>query len=141
MPHLLLGIDVGTTYCKAVVLDAEGAELAQARARTPWTRVPTGAETDPHALVRAALAAAADAVARAPGGVVAAVGIAGMAETGVLLDRRGRPVGPALAWPDARGADEAAAIGAQLGGRAFAARTGLPASPLCSLSKLRWQRA
>jgi sugar (pentulose or hexulose) kinase len=141
VPHLLLGIDVGTTYCKAVVLDAEGAELAQARARTPWTRVPTGAETDPHALVRAALAAAADAVARAPGGVVAAVGIAGMAETGVLLDRRGRPVGPAIAWHDARGADEAAAIGAQLGGRAFAARTGLPASPLCSLSKLRWQRA
>jgi sugar (pentulose or hexulose) kinase len=142
---MLLGIDVGTTYCKAVVLDAEGAAIAQARARTPWTRVPTGAETDPHALVRAALAAAAEAIAGAiagaPDGVIAAVGIAGMAETGVLLDARGRPVGPAIAWHDARGADEAAAIGAQLGGRAFATRTGLPVSPLCSLSKLRWQRA
>ncbi|MEA2269396.1 MAG: hypothetical protein QOC64_2006 [Solirubrobacteraceae bacterium] len=141
MPQLLLGIDVGTTYCKAVVLDAEGAELAQARARTPWTRVPTGAEVDPHALVRAALAAAAEAIAAAPARAVAAVGVAGMAETGVLLDDRGRPVGPAVAWHDTRGGDEAASIAADLGSHEFAARTGLPVSPLCSLSTLRWQRA
>jgi sugar (pentulose or hexulose) kinase len=138
--QLLLGIDVGTTYCKALVLDSEGEELAEARERTPWTPVPTGAEIDPDAVVRVALGAAARALAAAPAGEVAAVGVAGMAETGVLLDRRGIPVGPAIAWHDARGKDEAEAIGADLGRRRFAARTGLPASALCSLSKLRWQR-
>ena len=91
---MLLGIDVGTTYCKAVVLDADGGELAQARARTPWTRVPTGAEIDPHALVETALSVAAEAIAAAPAGAVVAVGIAGMAETGVLLDARGAPRRP-----------------------------------------------
>ena len=69
------------------------------------------------------------------------VGVAGMAETGVLLDARGRPVGPAIAWHDSRGADEAAAISADLGAPEFETRTGLPASALCTLSKLRWQRS
>ena len=79
---------------------------------------------------------AARALGESPAGVVAAVGIAGMAETGVLLDRRGEPVGPAIAWHDDRGADEARAIARELGARRFAAQTGLPASPLCTLSKL-----
>jgi sugar (pentulose or hexulose) kinase len=141
MRELLVGIDVGTTYCKAVVLDADGSELAQARMRTPWTRVSTGAEIDPHAVVEAALSVASQAIADAPEGAVAAVGIAGMAETGVLLDDRGRPVTPAIAWYDVRGSDEAVQIAADLGEREFAMRTGLPASALCSLSKLRWQRS
>jgi sugar (pentulose or hexulose) kinase len=139
--QLLLGIDVGTTYCKALVLDAEGEELGEARDRTPWTPVPTGAELDPRAIASTALAVAARALRESPGGSVATVGIAGMAETGVLLDRRGEPVGPAIAWHDTRGADEAQAIAAEIGHDRFAARTGLPASPLCSLSKLAWQRA
>lgn len=141
MPELLVGIDVGTTYCKAVVLDTDGCELAQARVRTPWTRVPTGAEIDPHAVVEAALSVAAQAIAHAPGGAVAAVGIAGMAETGVLLDARGRPISAAIAWHDVRGSEEAIRIATDLGEREFAMRTGLPASALCSLSKLRWQRS
>ena len=141
MGALLLGIDVGTTFCKAVVLGVDGEELAQARARTPWMQVPTGAELDPQELVETALSAAAQAVAAAPAGTVVAVGIAGMAETGVLLDAAGRPVGPAIAWHDSRGSEEARAIPADLGAREFAMRTGLPATALCTLSKLRWQRS
>jgi sugar (pentulose or hexulose) kinase len=139
--QLLVGIDVGTTYCKALVLDADGETLGEARDRTPWTPVPTGAELDPHAIASAALVVASRALGRSPAGVVAAVGIAGLAETGVLLDRRGEPVGPAIAWHDVRGAGEARAIAIEIGSRRFAARTGLPTSPLCSLSKLRWQRS
>jgi sugar (pentulose or hexulose) kinase len=141
MRQLLLGIDVGTTYCKALVLDSGGEELGEARERTPWTPVPTGAEIDPHTVARTALAVAARALAESAPGVVAAVGIAGMAETGVLLDRHGEPVGPAIAWHDARGTDEARSIGDELGRRTFSAKTGLPASALCSLSKLSWQRS
>src|SRR3954471_2393420 len=64
-----------------------------------------------------------------------------MVETGVLLDRRGQPVRPVIAWHDVRGTNEARAIEDEIGGRRFAAQTALPASPLCSLSKLRWQRS
>ena len=140
MPALLLGIDVGTTLCKAVVLDAAGRIVAEAREPTPWTVVPTGAEIDAEALATAALRAAAAALAAAPAGRVAGVGVAGMAETGVLIDARGRALAPAIAWHDRRGAGEAQDAARDLGRDAFAARTGLPLDPLCSLAKLAWQR-
>ena len=135
---LLVGIDVGTSTCKAAVVDAAGAELAHGSAPTPWERVPSGAEVDPEALFAAAVQAAREALDAAPAGRVAGLGVTSMAETGVLLDEDGAPVAPAIAWHDARGAGEAQAIAAELG--AFTERTGLPATPLCSLAKLRWLR-
>jgi len=40
---LLVGIDIGTTFCKAaVVRAADGTEVAHGAAPTPWTVVPTG---------------------------------------------------------------------------------------------------
>ena len=42
--ELLVGIDVGTTLCKAaVVRAADGTEVAHGATRTPWTVVPTAA--------------------------------------------------------------------------------------------------
>jgi len=140
MTDLLLGIDVGTTACKAAVVDRAGVERAHGQAPTPWQRVPTGAEIDPEALCAAALAAAGAALADAPEGDVRGVGVTSMAETGVLLDDGGVPVAPAIAWHDARGADEARAFAAALGERRFVRTTGLPAGPLCSLAKLGWVR-
>lgn len=140
MPQLLVGIDVGTTFAKAVVCDAGGAELAHARVPTRWTRVATGAEADADALADAALSAAGQALQDVPDGEVAGVGVAGMAESGVLLDGAGRPAAPVIAWHDQRGAGEAADLAATFGAAAFSRRTGLPASRLCSLAKLRWQR-
>src|ERR671919_161415 len=55
---VLLGIDVGTTFCKAAVVAPDGRELAHGRARTPWQPVRTGAEIAPDALVRVACEAA-----------------------------------------------------------------------------------
>jgi sugar (pentulose or hexulose) kinase len=138
---LLLGLDVGTTAVKAAVFDDAGTRVAEGRAPTPWRPVAGGAELDPHALLEAALAAAAEGLDGAPAGAVAGIGVAGMAETGVLLDRHGRPVVPSIAWHDTRGAGEAQRLARELGDDAFARRTGLPARPLCSLVKYAWMRA
>jgi sugar (pentulose or hexulose) kinase len=140
--ELLVGVDVGTTLCKAAVVRvADGDEVAHGSARTPWTAVPTGAELAPERLLEAAVAATAAALEHAPGGPVAGVGVTSMAETGVLLDRSGRPVAPAVAWHDARGAAEAARLGAEVGAERFSARTGLPVRPLWSIAKYAWLRA
>ena len=138
MNGLLLGIDVGTSTCKAAVVDATGAERAHGQAPTPWRRMPTGAEAEPEALFAAALAAARAALAAAPNGRVRAVGVTSIAETGALLDGHGNALAPAIAWHDSRGDDEARSIADELGAERFIERTGLPPSPLCSLAKLRW---
>jgi sugar (pentulose or hexulose) kinase len=135
---LLLGIDAGTSACKAAVVDTNGAERSHGQARMAWQRVPTGAEIEPEALFQTALSAARAALAGAPDGRVAGVGVTSMAEAGALLDARGGPLAPAIAWHDARGEAEARGIADELGGDRFAERTGLPASPLCSLAKLGW---
>jgi sugar (pentulose or hexulose) kinase len=137
---LLLGVDVGTTFVKAAVLTADGVERAHGRARTPWRTVSTGAEIDPDELVATVLAAARDALERAPQGRVVGIGVTGMAETGVLLDATGKPIVPAIAWHDSRGAEEAEELGRTFGDE-FTARTGLPVVPQWSVVKLRWMHA
>jgi sugar (pentulose or hexulose) kinase len=137
---LLLGLDVGTTAVKAAVIDAAGREVAHGRARTPWRDVPTGAEIDPGDLLASAIRAAGEALEDAPAGEIAGIGVASMAETGVLLDRSGRPAVPSIAWHDERGGAEADAIRRDLGAEEFSRHTGLPVSELCTLAKYRWMR-
>ena len=141
---LLLGIDVGTTFCKAALVAPDGREVARGRARTPWVRVATGAEIAPDALVHLAIEATEAALAEAPGssahGRIVGVGVTSMAETGVLLGRDGRPVTAAIAWHDGRGAEDGERLGASLGESRFVATTGLPVGRLCSAAKFAWMR-
>jgi sugar (pentulose or hexulose) kinase len=135
---MFLGLDVGTTSVKAAVINGDGRELSHARVPTPWRPVPTGAELDPDALLSAALEAAGAAL-RDAGGSVHAVGVASMAETGVLADGDARPVVPSIAWYDTRGEADAERIAVEL--RGFPERTGQPATSMCTLAKYAWMRA
>lgn len=131
---LLIGLDVGTTSSKAVVFDESGAAVATGRAPTPWQ----GTEVAASALLDAAVAAVAQALAEAPAGVVAGLGVTSMAESGVLLDGRGEPVGPVIAWHDPRDAAEVARFSEEVGAEVFSARTGLPLRSQWSHTKHRW---
>jgi sugar (pentulose or hexulose) kinase len=80
MAELLLGIDLGTTWCEAAVVTPEGGELVHHRVSLPWQAVPTGAEIQPQRLPEVALAAAGGALDRAPAGRVVGLGVTSMAE-------------------------------------------------------------
>ena len=139
MRQVLVGIDVGTTFCKAVVLDSEGEELGAARRRTPWTPCRPGPSSIP-ARSRARRS-------RWPRGRSAGPRRASWARSGSPAWRRPACCSIAAASPSVRrsrgttpaGRDEAQAVAREIGRGRFAAQTGLPASPLCSLAKLRWQ--
>jgi sugar (pentulose or hexulose) kinase len=64
--------------------------------------------------------------------------VAGIAETGVLVDGRDRPLAPAIAWHDPRG--DVDTIARELGTETFQTATGLPLTALPSLAKLLWLR-
>lgn len=138
--EVLLGIDVGTTYSKAVVVTLDGVERGWGRVRTSWTPVPTGAEVEPELLIENAVAAARDALSAAGDRRVAGVGVTSIAETGVLLDAAGSPVVPAIVWHDRRGADQARALANEVGADEFTARSGLRVSRMCTAVKYRWMR-
>lgn len=134
---VVVGIDVGTTSMKAVVFTLDGREVATANAPTKWDVAADGTvETPIERLSEAAIGVMAKAAQSARGNVVG-VGITGLAETGVVVDERGRPVTPAIAWYDQRGKDELAALPAEFRAE-FSAVTGLAAKAECSFSKLLW---
>ena len=142
---LLVGLDVGTTSSKAVVFDTKGWAVASGRADTPWMLIegdgatPTGTELDGHALLRAAITAVAIALDAAPEGRVVGLGVTSMAESGVLLDGRGEPVAPVVAWHDSRDQPEVERLECDLGASTFSATTGLPLRSQWSLTKHRRQ--
>ena len=135
---LLGGLDIGTTSVKAVLMTPEGDEVAHGRAPTRWTRTRDGVEADPHAVVDAAIAAVADALSRTSGATVSALGVASMAESGVVVAADDSPLAPVIAWHDNRDTAQLADLEQQLGGSRFALRTGLPLWTQWSLTKQRW---
>jgi sugar (pentulose or hexulose) kinase len=120
---LLVGIDVGTSSCKVAVVDLEGGERAVARVTMPWRPGRAGAELWPHALQATVHAAVGQALDGIDDGTVLGVGVASMAEAGFLLDGRGQPLGPTVAWHDERAGSELGALEADLPD--FVVRTGL----------------
>ncbi|MDQ6713076.1 MAG: xylulokinase [Candidatus Dormibacteraeota bacterium] len=99
---MFLGIDVGTSSLKALVLDVDGTVVGTGSATYPIaTPQPGWAESDPQAW----WAAAGTAVREAAGdhaSEVAAVGLCGQMHSIVLCDDAGNPLRPAILWADGR---------------------------------------
>jgi sugar (pentulose or hexulose) kinase len=136
--ELLVGLDIGTTMTKAAVVTPGGEEVSWGSVPTPWRVAPSGTEAEPAHIFDAAVQALGAALDAAPPGRVAGLGVTSMAETVVLLGNDGLPVAPSIAWHDGRGEDEVSELTKVFGGTAFSERTGLTASPMCTLSKLAW---
>lgn len=137
MTPVLVGVDIGTTRVKAVATDHDLAVRGEHAVVTPWRHEGAHAEVDPDALAQAVTAAAAGA-ARSAGARALAVGMAGMSETGVLLDGHDRPLAPALAWHDPRG--DVDQVRRELGDEAYRRTAGRPIDAVSSLPKLLWLR-
>lgn len=132
----LLGVDMGTTFIKAVVYDDAFRVEGEAKVRTPWTQTATGAQAEPERLAAAAEAAIERALAACtPGDPVAALGVTGMGETGVLVDAWGNALAPAIAWHDRGGLEFARALDREHPD--FARRAGRRPTERCSIVKWR----
>jgi sugar (pentulose or hexulose) kinase len=151
---VVIGIDIGTTSAKAVARSMAVARPVSRRGApyveqpTPWHTGRCGqTEIDPYRLLDLAVGLIGRTVREAEsawGPVrVRGVGVAGMAESGVLLDAAGRPAAPVIAWFDHRGGREIEQAGQGAPGFAaeFERTTGLPWSSQASIAKLLWLRA
>lgn len=138
---LLLGIDVGTSRCKGVLLDCHGAVQAAAAVPTPFAESADGIEMPVAALWSTIGSLIGQLVGPADerSAEVAAAGICGMAECGAPTDAAGQAMAPVIAWHDPRGSEVAERLEAHFGD-AIGLRTGQRARPVSTVAKLGWLR-
>jgi len=140
---MLLGIDLGTTGCKAAVYDEQGMLRGEGYVEYGLiTLSPTMIEQDPEAwwgLTCRAIGLALDAAGtnRAD---VAAVAVSSQGISFVCLDGLGRPLGNAINWLDGRATAECETILARYSAAPLFALTGKRAAPFYVLPKLMWMR-
>jgi xylulokinase len=112
-----LGLDVGTSGVKAILVSAGGTVVASATIPLALsTPRPGWAEQHPEDWWSATVQSIRDVLAQRPDASVAAIGISGQMHSSVFLDRAGRVVRPALLWCDGRTTAECAEITARAGG-------------------------
>jgi sugar (pentulose or hexulose) kinase len=142
--EILVGLDLGTTSSKAIARDVRDRQVALVEGATPWTTVSSGTQTTPESLFTLAVSLLTDVVHLAEehtGPVrVVGVGVAGLGESGVLLDATGEPCAPVIAWFDKRGRWELEQAGTRSAflPEQFSRRTGLPWDCQASFAKLLW---
>jgi len=143
MDDLLLGLDIGTSCSKAVLLDAAGRVVATATAEYGLaTPRPLWAEQDPADWWTACVAVIRQVLA-APGvqpAAVRGVGLSGQMHGLVLLDGAGAVLRPCILWNDGRSGPQCAAITAQLGLPRLLEWIANPVLPGFSAPKLLWVR-
>jgi xylulokinase len=107
----LIGIDVGTTAVKAILIDAGGTTLQTFAASYPTARPQPGhVEQDPADWLNGVLAALAAFSERNDLGSLLGIGLCSQVSTHVFVDAAGEPLLPAFVWQDGRCSDEAAAL-------------------------------
>lgn len=138
-----IGLDVGTTGVKALLVDPAGRVVAEASAEYPLsTPRPLWSEQNPAdwwQATRDALRRVAG-LARAANIEVVGLGLTGQMHGLVLLDGRGRVLRPAILWNDQRTGPQCAAITQRVGAARLIELTGNPVLPGFTAPKIAWVR-
>ncbi len=134
--QLYLGIDLGTSACRAIVIDARKEIRAQSSAplSSPLRRG-VGVEQAPELWWEAVKIALRDLFHEIPAAGISAIAVDGTSGTLLLTDVRGVPLGSALMYNDARAQAEAARIAA------IAPQTSAAHGVSSSLAKLLYLQA
>jgi xylulokinase len=143
MATYLLGIDVGTTGSKALLIDDAGQVVASAVTEYPMmTPQPLWAEQNPTDWWQATATSIRRVLAR--GSVrpeaIAGVGLTGQMHGLVMLDEQGHVLRPCIMWNDQRTAAQCAAITARVGRDRLLELTGNPVLPGFTAPKVVWVR-
>lgn len=113
MPHYL-GIDVGTSAVKAILVDERQAAVAEADVPLQVSRPhDLWSEQDPEAWWQAVQSALDRLRTQAPSALadIRGIGLSGQMHGAVLLDENDRPLRPAILWNDGRSFREAQELG------------------------------
>ena len=137
----LIGLDVGTAGCKAVVFEHDGVLLGTAgREYAVELPRPGWAEQDIELVWSLALESMAEAIATAGVRSVVAIGLSVHGEAVTPVDADGQPLRPTILGMDTRTDAQNDWLRERFGARALFERTGMPIHTVNTLPKLLWIR-
>ncbi|WP_298982538.1 FGGY-family carbohydrate kinase [Caldilinea sp.] len=135
----LIGLDIGTTGCKAMIFAQDGRVLAQARREyAVQTPQPGWAEQDAEQVWALAWQCLRETATQATDDPPVALALSCQGEAVIPVDRRGRALRPAILGMDTRTTAENAWLSETLGADALFQRTGMPLHTINTLPKLLW---
>jgi xylulokinase len=143
MPSYTVGIDVGTTGTKAVLIDEPGRVIARSTHEYPLhTPRPGWAEQDPADWWRATVSAIRDVLAAsgARADDIRGLGLSGQQHGSVFLDKDGNVIREALLWCDQRTAAQCQWIHDTIGFESVVAETLNPVLTGFQAGKIVWLR-
>lgn len=141
---VLIGIDVGTTSVKAVMLTASGHRLADFAARYPTHRAPPNrVEQDPEDWQRLVLAALQGFADRPEASRVDAICVTSQVNTHVFVDAGLDPLCPAIVWQDGRAAEDGSRLDAKVSAAQKTEWLGapIPIDASHALARMAWMKA
>ena len=139
----LLGLDLGTSSLKALLVDEAGRTVGTGSAEYPILHPqPDYAEQDPGDWQRAAAVAAHQALAGLGDAAkyLRAIGVSGQMHGTVLLDASGQLLAPAVIWPDRRSQRQVQEISELIGAGRLIDLTGSPMAAGFQAATLRWMQ-
>lgn len=135
---MYLGLDLGTSGLKALLIDADQSIIAEATAPLAVIRPKDGwSEQDPASWLSAAEAALDKLAAKHPLSDVIGIGLSGQMHGATLLDKNDDVLSPCILWNDTRAADEAREMD---GDPIWRAKSGNIVFPGFTAPKLLWMR-
>jgi len=138
--ELLLGIDVGTTACKAVLFDADANAVANARKEYKLQSFQNGrAEIDPNEMWKAVKFCICKIVEQCNGKIVA-LAVSSHGEGVIPLDAVGSPLGMEIVSFDTRSINEAKELEKKFGHRYFFEKGGQILNSAGSITKIMWMK-
>jgi xylulokinase len=140
MASLVLGIDVGTSATKAVLVDADGTIIGSARAEHGFEQPRPGyAEQDAEAIWWGDTVKVVRELLRERPHEPAAVCVSGIGPCALVADQAGRPLHPAILYGiDSRATAEIDELNDELGADEILGRGGSPLTSQAVGPKLRW---
>jgi len=122
---MFLGLDLGTTNAKALVVDRGGRVVASGSAAVSRQCTPDGGvEQDIEQIWHATCQAVRQAASAVDAAAIEAVGVSSQGGALQLLDGEDRPLGPVISWLDSRGRPFDEQLVRELGEEFFAAHAG-----------------
>ena len=135
----LIGLDIGTTGCKAVVFSIDGDILGRAARDYPvLTPQPQWAEQDAELVWRLAWECLREAVAKVRNDPPAAMALSCQGEAVMPVDAGGNPLRPVMLGMDTRTGEQNRWLAERFGADVLFERTGMPMHTINTLPKLLW---